>query len=282
MFIRPITSTLTRHCYTRYLQTQATNKEAYLEKLENGIAILKLNRPASRNALSVKLVNEFREALTEIRLSSESRVLIIESAVPGAFCSGADLKERATMTPPQVTQFLYTLRKAYRELETLPIPTIAAIDGPAFGGGLEMALSCDMRVSGPNAKMGLTETKLAIIPGAGGTQRLPRLIGIPKAKELIFTAQILDSTKAKEFGVVNHTDDESASKKALEIATSILPQGPIAIRMAKLAIDRGAHLDMDSGLETEQAYYAQVIPTKDRLEGLQAFKEKRKPVYMGH
>lgn len=282
MLFRPISRIICKASHVRYLQTQTASKEAYLEKLENGIAILKLNRPASRNALSVRLVNEFREALTEIRLSSESRVLIIESAVPGAFCSGADLKERATMTPPQVTQFLYTLRKAYRELETLPIPTIAAMDGPAFGGGLEMALSCDIRVAGPNAKMGLTETKLAIIPGAGGTQRLPRLIGIPKAKELIFTAQILDSMKAHEYGIVNHVDIQSASTKAMEIAQSILPQGPVAIRMAKLAIDRGAAVDIDSGLEMEQAYYAQVIPTKDRLEGLQAFREKRKPVYNGH
>ncbi|KAG0902131.1 hypothetical protein G6F34_002316 [Rhizopus arrhizus] len=164
---------------------------------------------------------------------------------------------------------------------TLPIPTIAAIDGPAFGGGLEMALSCDIRIAGPSSKMGLTETKLAIIPGAGGTQRLPRLIGVAKAKELIFTGEILDANKAKEYGIVNHSANDSAYEKSLELAKSILPQGPIAIRMAKLAIDRGAHLDMDSGLEIEQSYYAQVIPTEDRLEGLKAFKEKRKPMYKG-
>ncbi|RCH86414.1 hypothetical protein CU098_008150 [Rhizopus stolonifer] len=264
----------------RSISTSPT-KEAFLEHVEGGISVLNLNRPSSRNALSVNLVNEFREALTSVRFSNESRVLIIKSAVPGAFCSGADLKERATMTPLQVTQFLYNLRQAYRELETLSIPTIAAIDGPAFGGGLEMTLSCDLRIAGPNAKMGLTETKLAIIPGAGGTQRLPRLIGIPKAKELIFTGEIMDANKAKEYGVVNHSAEDSAFEKSMEIAKSILPQGPIAIKMAKLAIDRGAHLDMDSGLEVEQSYYAQVIPTEDRLEGLKAFKEKRNPVYKG-
>ncbi|KAI7889963.1 ClpP/crotonase-like domain-containing protein [Mucor mucedo] len=264
----------------RWISTESS-KEAYLEHLEGGISILKLNRPSSRNALSVNLLTEFRQALSDVRFSSESRVLIIQSSTPGAFCSGADLKERSTMSPTQVTQFLYTLRKAYRELETLPIPTIAAMDGPAFGGGLEMALCCDIRVAGPKALMGLTETKLAIIPGAGGTQRLPRLIGIPKAKELIFTGEVFGALKAKEYGVVNHADEESAYKKALDIALSILPQGPVAIRMAKLAIDRGSHLDMDSGLEIEQSYYAQVIPTEDRLEGLQSFKEKRKPVYKG-
>ncbi|KAI7898723.1 enoyl-CoA hydratase/isomerase [Cokeromyces recurvatus] len=185
------------------------------------------------------------------------------------------------MNPVQVTQFLYNLRKTFRDLETLPIPTIAAIDGPAFGGGLEMALSCDIRIAGPNAKMGLTETKLAIIPGAGGTQRLPRLIGIPKAKELIFTGEIMDSNKAKEYGIINHVDPVSSFEKSMEIAKAILPQGPVAIRMAKLAIDKGSHLDIDSGLDIEQSYYNQVIPTEDRLEGLRAFKEKRKPVYKG-
>ncbi|KAG2201757.1 hypothetical protein INT47_002017 [Mucor saturninus] len=271
---------LKRSLQRRWISTESS-KEAYLEHLEGGISILKLNRPSSRNALSVNLLTEFRQALSDVRFSSESRVLIIQSSTPGAFCSGADLKERSTMSPTQVTQFLYTLRKAYRELETLPIPTIAAMDGPAFGGGLEMALCCDIRVAGPKALMGLTETKLAIIPGAGGTQRLPRLIGIPKAKELIFTGEVFGALKAKEYGVVNHADEESAYKKALDIALSILPQGPVAIRMAKLAIDRGSHLDMDSGLEIEQSYYAQVIPTEDRLEGLQSFKEKRKPVYKG-
>ncbi|CAO3606948.1 unnamed protein product [Mucor hiemalis] len=287
MFIKSASSRIALHQNLkrtfglRFISTEST-KEAYLEHLEGGISVLKLNRPSSRNALSVNLLNEFRQALTDVRFSGESRVLIIKSAVPGAFCSGADLKERATMKPTQVTQFLYTLRKAYRELETLPIPTIAAIDGPAFGGGLEMALSCDIRVAGPTAKMGLTETKLAIIPGAGGTQRLPRLIGVPRAKELIFTGEILDSKKAQEYGVVNHAAEDSGYEKALEIAKSILPQGPVAIRMAKLAIDRGSHLDMDSGLEIEQSYYAQVIPTEDRLEGLKAFKEKRKPIYKGY
>ncbi|KAI9481623.1 MAG: ClpP/crotonase-like domain-containing protein [Benjaminiella poitrasii] len=279
MFIRRVVHNNFKQT-ARFISTQSA-KEAYVEHVEGGISILNLNRPASRNALSVNLVREFRQALTDIRFSNESRVLIIRSAVPNAFCSGADLKERATMSPVQVTQFLYGLRKAFRDLETLPIPTIAAIDGPAFGGGLEMALSCDIRIAGPNAKMGLTETKLAIIPGAGGTQRLPRLIGIPRAKELIFTGEIMNADKAKEYGIINHVDTNNAFEKSMEIARSILPQGPVAIRMAKLAIDKGAHLDIDSGLDVEQSYYNQVIPTEDRLEGLKAFKEKRKPVYRG-
>ncbi|KAI7877597.1 ClpP/crotonase [Lichtheimia hyalospora FSU 10163] len=259
-------------------------KEAYIERLtgdQQGIAVLKLDRPAARNALSIKLLHEFREALEEIRFSSDARVLVVQSLVKGVFCAGADLKERATMNPTQVTQFLHSLRQAYRDLETLPIPTIAAIDGAALGGGLEMALSCDMRIAGPGAKIGLPETKLAIIPGAGGTQRLTKLIGASKAKELIFTAQTLDNKRAHEYGIVNYAAEDNAYDRAVTLAESILPQAPLALRAAKMAVDRGAMVDMDAGLEIEQAYYAQIIPTEDRLEGLRAFKEKRKPVYKG-
>ncbi|KAI9014528.1 ClpP/crotonase-like domain-containing protein [Phycomyces nitens] len=263
------------------------HKEAYLQYLHGpseGIAVLNLNRPAAKNALSTTLLREFREALKEARFVRQPRVLIIQSLVEGVFCAGADLKERATMSPDQVTEFLYNLRQAYRELETLPMPTIAAIDGAALGGGLEMALSCDLRVAGPRAKIGLPETRLAIIPGltrAGGTQRLPRLIGSARAKELIYTAAILNSKDAYNYGIVNHADEKSGYEKALNMAKLILPQGPIAVSMAKMAIDKGITVDIDAGLEIEQAYYARVIPTKDRLEGLQAFREKRPPIYKG-
>ncbi|KAG2183322.1 hypothetical protein INT43_006327 [Umbelopsis isabellina] len=266
--------------HSRWLNTASTvEKDAYLERLTGssaGIAVLNLNRPKAKNAISVKLLQEFREALKEARFSSEvPRVLILRSLVDGVFCAGADLKERAGMSPPQVTEFLYNLRQAFRELETLPMPTISVIDGAALGGGLEMALACD------KAKIGLPETKLAIIPGAGGTQRLPRLIGEAKAKELIFTARVLDAQGALNFGVVNHATEESAYSKAVSLAESMLPQGPIAMRMAKMAVSKGMQTDIDTGLEIEQAYYAQVIPTEDRMEGLKAFKEKRTPVYKG-
>ncbi|KAI9322416.1 ClpP/crotonase-like domain-containing protein [Dichotomocladium elegans] len=262
----------------------AAAREAYVEHLrgdKEGIAVLKLNRPAARNALSVKLLGEFRQALADLRFSSESRVVIVQSVVDGVFCAGADLKERATMKPAQVTEFLYNLRQAYRELETLPIPTIAAIDGAALGGGLEMALSCDMRVAGPGAKIGLPETKLAIIPGAGGTQRLTKLVGPSRAKELIFTAEVLNNQRACEYGIINHAAETNAYDSAVALAQKILPQAPLAIRAAKLAVDRGALMEIDTGLEIEQAYYGQLIPTEDRLEGLRAFKEKRKPIYKG-
>ncbi|KAF9969391.1 hypothetical protein BGZ73_008276 [Actinomortierella ambigua] len=267
--------------------TPPADKECFLERLEgadHGIAVINFNRPKASNALSRKFVNEFRSTLDELRYDSEARVVILRSLVDGVFCAGADLRERATMSPVEVKQFLSNLRESFRDLETLPIPTIAVIDGAALGGGLEMALCCDMRIGSahPKVKIGLVETRLAIIPGAGGTQRLPRLIGIPKAKELIYSSKILDSKAAKEVGILNHAVDETSGyNKALSIAREILPMGPIAIRMAKSAIDKGTQFEIDSGLEYEQACYAQIIPTEDRLEGLAAFREKRKPVYKG-
>lgn len=171
-------------------------------------------------------------------------------------------------------------------LENLPMPVIAALDGVALGGGLEMALACDLRVASSTAKMGLVETKLAIIPGAGGTQRLPRIVGQALAKELIFTARVLNGTDAYKIGLVNQVQEQNSNGdaaylRALQLAKEILPQGPIAVRVAKWAISAGAQTDLDTALSIEELCYAQVIPTKDRLEGLKAFREKRPPVYTG-
>ena len=172
------------------------------------------------------------------------------------------------------------------ELERLPMPVIAAIDGHALGGGLEMALACDLRVAAKEAKMGLVETKLAIIPGAGGTQRLPRLVGPALAKELIFTARVINGAQAQKIGLVNDAVDQNSNgdgafQRAVQIAQEIIPNGPIGVQMAKAAISKGIEVSLDSGLAFEGACYAQVVPTQDRLEGLKAFAEKRKPQYKG-
>ena len=150
-----------------------------------------------------------------------------------------------------------------------------------------MALACDIRVASDNSKMGLVETKLAIIPGAGGTQRLPRIIGPSMAKELIFTARVVGGNEAAKIGLVNHVvtqndTGDAAYHRAIDLAREILPNGPVGVKMAKLAINKGIEVDIGTALAIEEGCYAQVIPTKDRLEGLQAFKEKRKPVYTGH
>lgn len=247
-----------------------------------GIAVFSLNKPSTKNAISRNFLDQFRNALDAVRFDNSLRAFIIKSDVPGVFCAGADLKERAKMKMEDVGRFVAAGRGLITELNDLPVPTIAAVDGVALGGGLEIALACDMRVAGRTAKLGLVETRLAIIPGGGGTQRLPRLIGPSKAKELIFTARVVNGTEAEEIGLVNYVVEQNAAyQKALGLASEILPQGPIALKMAKNAINRGIEVDLVSGLKFEEACYAQVIPTKDRLEGLKAFKEKRKPVYRG-
>lgn len=186
------------------------------------------------------------------------------------------------MPVEEVPKFVDRIRRLTADLANLPIPVIAAIDGFALGGGLEIALACDIRVATKDAKMGLTETKLAIIPGAGGTQRLTRAVGVSKAKELIFTAKMIDGAEAEKIGLVNQAvDDKSSVPYAIKIAEDILKNGPIAIKVAKIAVDLGAQTDLASGLVIEQQCYAQVIPTSDRLEALKAFTEKRVPNFKG-
>lgn len=258
----------------------------HLDGDQSGIAIIALNRPQAKNAISVRFLNLFTEALNSLKHDKNVRAVIVRSLAPGIFCAGADLKERAKMAPSDVGPFVSKLRAMVSGLSTLPMPVIAALDGAALGGGLEIALACDLRTAASSTKMGLVETKLAILPGAGGSQRLPRLVGVPVAKELIFTGRVLDGKEAHSLGLVNHVVDQNkegdaAYHRALDLAGEIAVNGPVAVRMAKLAINYGSEVDLATGLAFEETCYAQVIPTKDRLEGLQAFKEKRPPKYIG-
>jgi methylglutaconyl-CoA hydratase len=222
------------------------------------------------------MLTELDESLSSL----SARVLIVESSVDRVFCAGADLKERAQMNEREVSEFVTNLRSTFARLEKLEIPTIAVINGVALGGGLELALCCDFRYASETSVLGLPETSLAIIPGAGGTQRLPRLIGASKAKELIFTARKLSGNEAFDYGLVNGVSTDP-KQLALNLARQILPNGPKAVQMAKNAIDYGLEQPIEGGLFVEKSCYAQIIPTEDRLEGLRAFREKRKPVYSG-
>ncbi|BGP45559.1 hypothetical protein JCM10450v2_001378 [Rhodotorula kratochvilovae] len=269
---------------TRFLSAAPAQPEAQLVRTESGLTFLELARPAAKNALSVALVDRARALVEDVRFDGVTRALVLRSAVSGAFCAGADLKERKGMSQLEVARFLYNLRRLLGELADLPVPTIAAIDGPALGGGLELALACDLRVAGSTVtKLGLPETRLAIIPGAGGTQRLSRLIGVSRAKDLIYRARVLDAQEALEAGVVNYvaSEGQSASEKAEEVVREMLQAGPLALRAAKVAIDVGAEVDLESGLDVERLAYQTILQTEDRLEGLRAFAEKRKPVYQG-
>jgi len=247
-----------------------------------GIILLGLDRPAAKNALGRQLMTELRQALADLAADPSARVVIVHSLVPGVFCAGADLKERAGMSQAEAGAFVSGIRSAFTDLENLPMPVIAALEGAAFGGGLELALCADLRLAGADAKLGLVETALAIIPGAGGTQRLPRLIGASRAKELIFTARRIGAEEAGRLGLVDRvTPPGQALPAALALAREILPNGPVALRAAKRAVNGGLSMGLAAGLALEQACYGQVIPTEDRLEGLAAFREKRPPKYRG-
>jgi enoyl-CoA hydratase/carnithine racemase len=253
-----------------------------LLRKEGAVGVLTLNRPEVYNCLNLETLFTLRRLIAEIDADREIRAVIVTGAGEKAFCSGADLKERRTMTDRQVQLYIRTIRDTFSELERLPKPVIAAINGVALGGGTELALACDLRVMSESAQMGLTETSLGIIPGAGGTQRLPRLIGKGKAKELIFTARRVHAEEALAIGLVNRTaPPDQVMASALALAEEMAANAPLALAQAKFAIDYGMEADLATGLAMESSAYQVLIPTRDRLEGLEAFREKRKPVYRG-
>ncbi|MEJ5349532.1 MAG: enoyl-CoA hydratase [Desulfosoma sp.] len=253
-----------------------------LEERRDQVAILTLNRPEVMNSFNFAMLRGLQEKIESLRFDGDIRVVIVTGAGDKAFCAGADLKERATLSEVQVKEFIFTIRNLFTAIEDLPKPVIAAVNGVALGGGTELALACDIRIASSKATMGLTETRLAIIPGAGGTQRLPRLVGRGKAKELIFTGRRVDAEEALRIGLVNSVaPPEKLMDECLAMAAMICETGPIAIQQAKYAINYGLETDLHTGLAIESNAYWITIPTEDRLEGLAAFREKRKPVYKG-
>ncbi|WP_449240878.1 enoyl-CoA hydratase-related protein [Desulfoscipio gibsoniae] len=251
-----------------------------LEK-DGHIAIITLNRPEVRNALDPRTWAEIRGAARECRFDKDVRVLIITGAGGKAFASGADirsLRERETLEVLKSEA-----QDSLNEVENLDKPVIAAIDGFALGGGCELALACDIRIATSRSQLGQPEVNLGIIPGAGGTQRLQRVVGVGKAKELIFTGDIISAQEAREIGLVNKVvkQSEDLLPAAKEMAQKIIAKGPMAVSLAKTAINVGANTDINSGLLFEK--FAQVIAfsTADRVEGTTAFLEKRKPDFQG-
>ncbi|XP_057566971.1 enoyl-CoA hydratase domain-containing protein 2, mitochondrial isoform X4 [Hippopotamus amphibius kiboko] len=236
----------------------AANREIQvcaLEGQDQGITEILMNRPSARNALGNVFVSELLEALAQLREDRQVRVLIFRSGVKGVFCAGADLKEREQMSEAEVGIFVQRLRGLMNEIAS-------------------------------SAVMGLIETTRGLLPGAGGTQRLPRCLGVALAKELIFTGRRLSGAQAQALGLVNHAvaqneEGNAAYHRALALAQEILPQAPIAVRLGKTAIDRGIEVDIASGMAIEGICYAQNIPTRDRLEGMAAFREKRPPKFVG-
>ncbi|MFT4414820.1 enoyl-CoA hydratase [Fredinandcohnia humi] len=251
-------------------------------EVENYIATITLNRPESMNCFNYEMLKSLDAVVEDIRSNPEVRVVLITGSGEKSFSVGADLKERKTLSETEVRRNVYKIGEVFASIEALPQPTIAVINGYAFGGGMELALACDFRIAVEDTSMGLTETSLAIIPGAGGTQRLPRLIGEAKALELILTARRLTATEAYSYGMVTKVVPRAELMgEAMKLANEMLKNGPIALQQAKFAIKEGMNADLNTGLKIERKAYEVTIPTKDRVEALAAFSEKRKPNFKG-
>ncbi len=250
--------------------------------ISEGTGVLTLDRPEAANALSRQLVEEAAEILNEWKKNPEIRSVILTASGEKVFCAGADLKERAEMKPEEVWRAVQGIRSFVETIYQMPQPVIASLNGAALGGGLELALACDFRIGQDKAAFALTETGLGIIPGAGGTQRLPRLIGEQRAKEMILTGRKYTAQEAVQAGLllkaVPAAELESESRMLAEAAGA---RAPLANKFAKAAINEGLQCPIEKGLEIEQKEYEKTIYTEDRMEGLKAFKEKRKPVFRG-
>jgi enoyl-CoA hydratase len=256
--------------------------EQVLLEVNQHVAMVTINRADSLNAFNYKALVDLQKIVEEIRINPEIRVVIFSGAGNKSFSVGADLKERKNLTDEQVKRNLYKINEVFSSIDQLPQPTIAAINGFAFGGGMELALACDFRIAAQEALMGLTETSLAIIPGAGGTQRLPRLIGMAKALELILTARRFTAEEAFNYGIVTKVvQRKELLQTCQEFAGQLLKCGPVALQQAKFAIKNGMNADLNTGLQIERKAYEVTLPTEDRIEALQAFAEKRKPIFKG-
>jgi len=248
---------------------------------EEGVAVLTIDRQDKLNALDPQVVEEIGQALLELE-SEGPRTIIVTGAGERAFVAGADISAMHAMDAMEAKRFSEIGHAAMALLDRGPIPTIAAVNGFALGGGAEVALACDIRVASENALFGFPEVGLGILPGMGGTQRLPRLVGPAVAKELIFTGRRIDAQEAKEIGLVNRVVAQGeALNAAKEIAAEISANGPIAVRHAKTAANRALDVDLISGLEYEADQFALLFSTADAKEGMGAFIEKRKPGFEG-
>jgi len=249
---------------------------------EGHIAVLAFNRPEAMNALSTQTAKDLLAALEELELDQNVFAAVLTAEGDKAFCAGADLKERKTMSRDEMKRQRALFVKAFTAVAEFPKPLVAAVNGFALGGGCEFSLCCDFIIASEKASFGLPEVGLAIIPGGGGTQLLPRVLGRNKAKELIFTGRRLSAGEAYEIGLVNHVvPPEKLLEKAMEIMREITKNGPIALQQAKRAINLGVELDLHTALALEAECYNVCLTTEDRDEGLKAFNEKRKPVYKG-
>lgn len=252
-----------------------------LEK-EDGIATLYINRPKALNALNKATLVEMNQAIDDVASDDSIKVLMITGAGDKAFVAGADIAYMQSLSAVEGRAFSEYGESVFRKLECLEIPVIAAINGFALGGGCELAMACDIRLAAENAVFGQPEVGLGVIPGFGGTQRLPRLIGEGRAKELIFTADSIDAKEAYRIGLVNRVyPADRLMEEARKMAAKILTKAPLAVGFAKYAIGRGMQVDIDTAVAIESDMFGMCTSTSDQKEGMTAFLEKRKPVFQG-
>ena len=248
---------------------------------EDGIAVLTIDRQEKLNALDPQVMEEIGQALLELE-GEGPRAIIVTGAGERAFVAGADISAMSSMSPLEAKRFSEIGHAAMALLDRSPVPTIAAVNGYALGGGCEVAIACDVRIAAENATFGFPEVSLGILPGMGGTQRLPHLGGPGFAKELIFTGRRIGAEEAREIGLVNRVVPRGeALGAARELAAEIAANGPLAVRHAKAATNRALDVDLVSGLEYEAAQFALLFATEDASEGMGAFAERRKPEFRG-
>lgn len=251
-------------------------------EIQDRIATVKVNRPKALNALNEGVLNDLLSFFQEAATNNDIGAVLLTGEGDKAFVAGADIAAMQEMTALEAARFAGLGHCCMSVIENHPKPVLAAVNGFCLGGGLELALSCDFIYASEKAKVGLPEVNLGIFPGFGGTQRLSRLIGKNKAKELIFTARMLGAQEAASWGITNRVcAPENLLHEARETLSEILSKGPVAVRLAKEAVNRGTDLDMTSGLSLERNTFPLVFATEDKVEGMSAFLEKRKAAFKG-
>jgi enoyl-CoA hydratase/carnithine racemase len=253
-----------------------------VEERPNDIVLATLDRPEVANAFDTSLALELCELFERFQAEQRCRCVVITGAGDRAFCAGADLKERNSLDERQWRSQHETFERMFRAVRDCPIPVIAAVNGAAYAGGLEIVLHCDFAYASTGARFALTEVSLGIMPGGGGTQTLPRIVGERRAKELILAARVFSADEALAWGLVNKLcEPGTVVQEALQSAERIAALAPLAVRQAKRAIHAGLDRDLVSGMQLEIEAYNQLVGTEDRTEGLRAFNEKRKPKFEG-
>jgi enoyl-CoA hydratase len=249
---------------------------------EGGVAVLTVNRPDALNAFDVDTLTELRDELRELAEDPEVRVVVLTGAGDRAFAAGADIKYMSGLDVEQAKEWGELGQEVGRLLETMPKPTIAAVNGFALGGGCELALACDFRYASSTAKLGQPEVNLGIIPGWGGTQRLARTVGLGLAKELILTGRVVDAEEALRIGLVNDVHDPGKLlPKTMEVAHELAAKSPLPLAAAKEATNRALGGDHAENLEREVDYFGELFSSEDAKEGMTAFSEKREPSFKG-